>query len=856
MDITQIKHQADIYLQQEDFIAAINLYEKCIELAPNLIDSYWYLGLCWLLQGDETQAESIWLSTFSNENWNLKEEDLREFLEILKKQANQYLSVQKPELSQLIYEAILNWDDSNIQVYDNLAHAVAMQGNLEAAIDYWQTLIEIEPNYIDAYLNQANIWQKLENFELAIECYQKALLIKKEDYLVFYQIGLCYTHLQQWNIAIQYFQQSLEIQPEYLPAYSDLAISLIHLEHFDQGIEYLQKVVQSQPEFLQRLLDISNSGKLLLGNANNAGIKLINLLNFSDIHNKLDLYFHLSQTLSKNYPALAVKLLQQVREIDIDYFDHNLDICLGYSKIILEQNNSEQIRELITILTKIINIHEDENLNYIISQCWLRFGNYEETIFYVNKAIAINHNFAEAYYLLGMILFNIRNIEQAVVNLQKHLQIQPNSSVALVYLGFLFGQKHQIADAINCFQKALEINSSIAGLVDNLIKILTQDVDIFELSQIQSVLPPTGFYESTVIDNYIEIYPEIDVKLNSPKSLENQVHFSFRFGKVVKLPASFIVTIPQGRFWLSDDQTKSAIIINESHFLADISPDFPILQPHHPDKHPSQHSIFKVDKLPPIHSITGKVVVLAGLTNNIYFHWMLDILPRWELLRINNCNFDEIDYFVVDNSLSFQRETLKLLAIPEHKQININKIHHLQATQLIVPSFPGTVAWMPKWTCDFLKQRFLNLENTKLPSSKKRIYITRKLAKSRRVLNEDEILKLLATYGFEEVILESLSVLEQAALFSQAEIIISPHGSGLTNLVFCQPGTKVIELFAPNYVYHCYWWISNLVSLDYYYLLGETLPGWHFHHLIYPQDFSEDIVINVRDLLKLLQICE
>ena len=31
---------------------------------------------------------------------------------------------------------------------------------------------------------------------------------------------------------------------------------------------------------------------------------------------------------------------------------------------------------------------------------------------------------------------------------------------------------------------------------------------------------------------------------------------------------------------------------------------------------------------------------------------------------------------------------------------------------------------------------------------------------------------------------------------------------------------------------------------------------WYFHHLIYPQDFSEDLVMNVRDLLKLIQIGE
>jgi capsular polysaccharide biosynthesis protein len=107
---------------------------------------------------------------------------------------------------------------------------------------------------------------------------------------------------------------------------------------------------------------------------------------------------------------------------------------------------------------------------------------------------------------------------------------------------------------------------------------------------------------------------------------------------------------------------------------------------------------------------------------------------------------------------------------------------------------------MPVWTCEFLKQQFLNTEYLKITSSKKRIYITRKLAKSRRLLNEEEILNFLQLYSFESVISELMSVEEQAVLFSQSEIIISPYRSGLTNLVFCQPGTKVIELFSPNYV--------------------------------------------------------
>ena len=78
-----------------------------------------------------------------------------------------------------------------------------------------------------------------------------------------------------------------------------------------------------------------------------------------------------------------------------------------------------------------------------------------------------------------------------------------------------------------------------------------------------------------------------------------------------------------------------------------------------------------------------------------------------------------------------------------NKQININEFHHLQAQDLIVPSFPGCAAWMAPWTCDFLKQHFLNLETIKLPSLRKRIYITRKLAKPMLRPNNGRLTKTL-----------------------------------------------------------------------------------------------------------------
>ena len=94
-----------------------------------------------------------------------------------------------------------------------------------------------------------------------------------------------------------------------------------------------------------------------------------------------------------------------------------------------------------------------------------------------------------------------------------------------------------------------------------------------------------------------------------------------------------MAVVPEGRFWLNKEQSASAVITADNQLLGDISPEFPVLSPGHPDMHPSKHSVFSLGKLPPIRRIEGTVAILAGLLNNLYFHWMLDILPRIELLH-------------------------------------------------------------------------------------------------------------------------------------------------------------------------------------------------------------------------------
>ena len=329
----------------------------------------------------------------------------------------------------------------------------------------------------------------------------------------------------------------------------------------------------------------------------------------------------------------------------------------------------------------------------------------------------------------------------------------------------------------------------------------------------------------------------------------------------MKSPATFVAVIPEGRTWIVPQKSSwlvcnaIATITPDNYLLADLSRDYPGKLPGCQGYKPLQHKIFNSLELPTLKEIDGAVAVLSGLSGNVYFHWMVDILPRIEILRQAGVNFDQIDWFLINSyQQKFQRETLKILGIPEERILESDSYPHIQAKQLIVPSFPGDLGWLPAWALQFLRREFLKdlaLPKLNYPEA---IYISRGKARYRRVLNEEDVLAVLSKFGFVSIALESMSFQEQVALFAHAKIIVAPHGSGLTNLIFCSPGTKVIELVSPHYIRHYFWVICRQLQLEHYYLTGDKFECDYIRSLMYQNPLTEDIMVNMDNLEKMMEV--
>ena len=105
---------------------------------------------------------------------------------------------------------------------------------------------------------------------------------------------------------------------------------------------------------------------------------------------------------------------------------------------------------------------------------------------------------------------------------------------------------------------------------------------------------------------------------------------------------------------------------------------------------------------------------------------------------------------------------------------------------------------LPQFLNKFDSVKILNNFKIVTNEPKNKLYIRRQNCSFRNLINESDIINILKQKGYKPIDLSDVDILDQIKLFSNAESIVSATGSALTNLVFCNPGTKVYEI-SPKY---------------------------------------------------------
>ncbi|MEB3356313.1 MAG: tetratricopeptide repeat protein [Synechococcales bacterium] len=722
-----------------------------------------------------------------------------------------------------------------VSAYNNLGCIFLRFARIEEAIALFQKALALQPQSAPLHNNLAQAWVEQGNWDAAFAAYEQALRSDPTFELAYYNLGRLWHHQQQYDRAIACFQRAIELNPDDIATLGDGAAALMDGGQFRRAFAYLRRAIALDPHIIDGYCQMvaSISPRDELDRARQWVTQLVRSLQTTD-----DL-------------ALQCRLFAQT--------------CFHYGNVAF------------------------------------RYGRYDQARDYYQRAIQAQPRWVELYQCLGDCLAKLEQINSAVMTYHTALMLCPTQPDIELRLAQLLTTAHPeqasihyhnaLAGAPTAALSAFQPTPSWAkGMPQRVYRTTCNWVEATSVQQVKyrafdsasgwkqpqrfwrtptgsssPLTPKIGIFQPTCSGVSCQPCMARLSQRFQPTWISPQVFQVGQLQTEVPQPPQFVVSIPGGRAWIAPQQNSwmicdaIAIIAPDGALLGDVSRSYPWYLPGC-DKHdPAQHRIFSMEELPEPLYIDGRVAVLSSLAGHVYYHWMFDVLPRFDILRQGDPACQTIDWFVVNScDRPFQRETLEALGIPLDKVIMSDRHPHIQARELVVPSFPGEMDWVPPSTLAFLRQAFPGqgaadklTQSTFQPAFvqslsplPKRIYVSRSKAAYRRVLNEDQLLKALTPLGFVSVSPESLSVREQAQLFHQAEAIVTPHGSALSNLAFCRPGTVVVELFAPNYVRTDYWILSHHLQLNHYYVLGQTFDCAPLRDLMTPTPLTENIYVS------------
>jgi hypothetical protein len=232
--------------------------------------------------------------------------------------------------------------------------------------------------------------------------------------------------------------------------------------------------------------------------------------------------------------------------------------------------------------------------------------------------------------------------------------------------------------------------------------------------------------------------------------------------------------------------------------------------------------------------IEGNVVVLCSHEPSVYGSFLFRILPK----LASTGAVPGGTKFLAHIASGSMRDFLAMGGVPDEDILphDVNAIYEIE--HAIVPSMRNQQGLLEEVSLSFFSRMRIRYgsQNRSL-----KIYVSRhgggSMSSSRVMLNEPELIEALKSEGFLIVAPQRLSAREQVEVFSSADLVVGPAGSGIFNVVFCQPGTKLIDIESEPHWLHAHTGLFGSLDLRYGIFEARTTTGSAVPH----QPFSVNI---------------
>lgn len=214
------------------------------------------------------------------------------------------------------------------------------------------------------------------------------------------------------------------------------------------------------------------------------------------------------------------------------------------------------------------------------------------------------------------------------------------------------------------------------------------------------------------------------------------------------------------------------------------------------------------------------VTVIIGCnaaSGDNYFHWVVQALPAIDVSLRRNGQ-DRKVALALPVLTPWQEESLQMLGYAGVRRVILDEprgqyfFNRVEYSEFLRGE--ATFRWSEASHRTFSRMR-ADVDDA-LPPDGRKLYVARTDAPTRIMRNEGALIGELRRRGFDIVVPSTRSLHEQVRTFRNASLVVGPHGAGLTNIAFCEPGAMVYELVPAAYHNACFCSLAHTCGLRYW----------------------------------------
>ncbi len=249
-------------------------------------------------------------------------------------------------------------------------------GNTEAAIDDYDIVINLNPEFARAYKNRGVAYYYLGDYEAAIADYEQAIELDPIDGGTYYNRGLAYFAAGSLPLALADYDHVIALDGDSIPAYINRGLVYMELGQFDAALTDFDQVIALDPP-----------DNLLAITYNNVAYTYV--------------------LMGENYDA-ALEYADQAIELDPGFEEAyhtrgSLYVAMGNFELAIADFDA-------ALAIDFVLPHAYRDRGWAYSQQ----GNVEAALADLDQAIALNPEDALSYYYRGTVHYNLGNTADAL----------------------------------------------------------------------------------------------------------------------------------------------------------------------------------------------------------------------------------------------------------------------------------------------------------------------------------------------------------------------------------------------------------------------------------------------------------